>query len=114
VRRNFFVQVFKIEQRRPGQIFYLARVQRPAQGFVAMPRHYFHLQNGVTTLDREGVDVPDMAATRAEAVKTIGTMLCEDPMDTFWDGKPLRVWVTEGPDGTGKTLFALQIVQEQI
>ena len=34
-------------------------------------------------------------------------------MDTLWEGQPLRLWVTEGPGGTGKTLFALRVMPEK-
>jgi hypothetical protein len=77
-----------------------------------LPHLYFHSENGVISLDHEGVDLPDMAAVRADAAGSIGAMLCEDNMDTLWDGKPLRVWVTEGPGGAGQTLLALRIVRE--
>jgi len=77
-----------------------------------MPRRYFHFQNGGTTLDSEGVDLPDMATTRTEAARTIAEMLREDEIDTLWHGHPLRLWVTEGPNGAGKTVLALRVVTD--
>ncbi len=77
-----------------------------------MPRCYFHFQNGVTTLDRDGSDLPDMNAVRTEAVETIASALREDAMDMLWRGQPLRLWVTDQPGGAGTTLFALRIVRE--
>jgi hypothetical protein len=74
-----------------------------------MPRHYVHFQNGVTTLDPYGVDAPDMAAIRAEAVLTIAAVLCEDNLETLWAGTPLRLWVTADPEGKGQPVLALQI-----
>ncbi len=77
-----------------------------------MPRCYFHFQNGVTTLDHDGVDVPDMTATRTEAIETFTAVVREDSMDTLRKGQPLRLWVTDEPGGKGKTLFALRLVAE--
>ncbi len=77
-----------------------------------MPHRYFHLQNGVTTLDHDGVDLP-AAELRIEAVRTIGCILREDTLDSLWEGKPLRLWVTDGPNGTGKTLLALRLDVER-
>jgi hypothetical protein len=78
-----------------------------------VPLRYFHFQNGHTSLDHDGVNLPDLAAARAEAVETIATILHEDSVDTLWNGQPLRLWVTEGPGGTGKTLFALRVTSEE-
>jgi hypothetical protein len=77
-----------------------------------MPRCYFHLQNGVTTLDCDGVDLPDMAAVQTEAAETVASALREDAMDMLWNGEPLRLWVTDEPRGAGKTLVALRVVRE--
>ena len=74
-----------------------------------MPRHYVHFQNGVTTLDSFGVDAPDLATIRAEAVLTIAAVLREDNLETLWAGAPLRLWVTTDPEGKGKPIFTLQI-----
>lgn len=78
-----------------------------------MPRHYFHFQSSSTNLDHDGVDLPDIDAARAEAVETIATILREDAVDTLCSGHSLRLWVTEGPGGTGKTLFALRVTPEE-
>ncbi len=77
-----------------------------------MARCYFHFQNGVLTLDRNGVDLPDMTAVRTEAVETIASALREDAMEMLWNGDPLRLWVTDEPNGAGKTLLALRVVRE--
>ncbi|MGA2892841.1 MAG: hypothetical protein ABSE22_08220 [Xanthobacteraceae bacterium] len=79
-----------------------------------MPLHYFHTRNGVTTLDHRGVDLADIDAVRAEAVMTFANMLLEDNVDVLWDGKPLRLWVTDGPDDSGETLLVLQVNPDQL
>ncbi len=71
-----------------------------------MAHHYVHLKNGVTTLDYDGIDVPDMAALRAEVLRTAAEILDEDNVDHLWRGTPLRLWVTDGPGGSGQTLLA--------
>lgn len=78
-----------------------------------MPLRYFHPKNGVTTLDHAGVEVPDINAARVEAVRTVATILHEDPMDSLWNGHPLKLWVTEGPGDTGETLLSLRITPEE-
>jgi hypothetical protein len=77
-----------------------------------MPRRYVHLQNGVTSLDNDGIDLPDMMATRAEAVRTIAAVLLEDNVDSFWNGHPIRLWITDGPNGSGETVLALNVSRE--
>lgn len=74
-----------------------------------MTLHYLHLQNGVTTLDYDGVDLPDIAAARLEAMRTVSLVLQEDNVDHLWHGVPLRLWVTDAPGGAGSTLLTLNI-----
>jgi hypothetical protein len=78
-----------------------------------MPRHFFNFQNGSITLDDTGIDLPDLSAVRDEAVKTIGAAISEDSTKCFWDGRPVRLWVTDGPGGTGKTILALRVTLDQ-
>jgi len=65
------------------------------------------------TLDHDGIDLPDIGAAGAEAVETTATILREDAVNTLCSGYPLRLWVTEGPGGRGKTLFALRVESEE-
>jgi hypothetical protein len=74
-----------------------------------MAPHYFHLKNGVTILDYDGIDLPDMTAVRVEAVRTVSHVLHEDNVAHLWNGEPLRLWVTDGPGNTGRTLLAVNI-----
>ena len=77
-----------------------------------MPLAYFHFQNGVIHLDQEGIDLPNLNAVQSEAIATIAAILSEDKVDGLWSGQPLRLWVTDGPDGTGKTLVELELTPE--
>lgn len=79
-----------------------------------MPRHFFNFQNGATTLDGVGVDLPDLAAVRSEAVKTMAAVLREDVTVSFWNGAPMRLWVTDEPDAAGNTLLEIRVTLGQI
>ncbi len=70
---------------------------------------YFNLDNGKIDLDQLGIDLPDMAAARAEAVSTLADRLRDSNVTTLLGGKPWRLWVTSQPGGKGITLFDLQI-----
>lgn len=75
-----------------------------------MPLRYFHLKNGVTTLDYGTVDLPDLAAVRVEALRAVAEILEEDDVEPLWCGVPLRLWVTDLAGGAGNTLLALDVV----
>ena len=70
---------------------------------------YFHVSDGATNLDRDGTDLPDLAAAQAEAVATIADILHDGNVNFLWAGKPLRVWVTDQPNESGKVLFTLNV-----
>jgi hypothetical protein len=42
-----------------------------------MPRYYFHLYNDVISMDDEGLDLPDLAAARANGIKEAREMMLE-------------------------------------
>ena len=73
-----------------------------------MPLYFFHVRNGSTTLDSEGVEFPDIDSARREAVCTCGEILREVPT-AIWNGDTLRLWVTDRPGGKGNTLFSLDV-----
>lgn len=77
-----------------------------------MARLYFHFQNGVRTLDHDGVDLPDLLAVQTEAARTIAAIMSDDDVRGLWSGQPLRLWVTDGPNDAGKTLLALRVTAE--
>ena len=72
-----------------------------------MTLYYFHVRNGHTILDEVGSHLPDIGAVKAEAVRASCEMLPSVQSD-FWNGVPWRLWVTDGPNATGRTLFALE------
>jgi hypothetical protein len=71
-----------------------------------VPRYYFHTEDSRQWSDRDGVDLPDPAAARREAVRALAEMLRERS-DAFWDEGLLRMRVA---DGTGLTLFLIEVV----
>ncbi len=70
-----------------------------------MNLYYFHIRNGHTVLDGEGSPLADLEAAKSEALKASSEMLRSAQI---WAGTPWRLWVTDGPNATGNTLFALE------
>jgi hypothetical protein len=68
-----------------------------------MPRYFFHVIDGVTCTDLEGVEIGSLAEARREAVRLSGEILSEHPGD-FWTDEQWRMDVA---DESGLTLFAL-------
>ena len=42
-----------------------------------MPHYFFHVFNDDITIDEEGVELPDLAAARAQAVHAARGLICE-------------------------------------
>ena len=72
-----------------------------------MPRYFFNLKDGRTSLDDEGTELADIDAARREAVTYAGSTLRDGAGDSLWNGEPWRLWVTDQPNGEGKTFFTL-------
>ena len=70
-----------------------------------MQRFFFHTEDGSAVLDRDGVDLPDVAAARHEAVRAVGEMLKERSAE-FWADGMLRMRVA---DARGLTLFLVEV-----
>ncbi len=77
-----------------------------------MPLHYFHFENGTTALDSDGINLLDLKAARIEAVETMAEIFRDGDVGVLWDGKPLRLWVTDQPNGLGQTLFTLHVTAQ--
>ena len=73
-----------------------------------MALYFFNVTDGVTTLDNEGVELPDISSARIQAVQTAGQMLGHDSTGHFWTGEAWRMWVTDQPKGLGHTFFTLE------
>ena len=73
-----------------------------------MSLFFFHVRDGSTTFDGDGVEFPDVEAARREAIVACGELLREVPA-AIWNGDSVRLWVTDQPDGQGNTLYSLNI-----
>jgi hypothetical protein len=72
-----------------------------------MARYYFHVQDGRTTFDDEGMDFPSLDAVRAAAVTYSGELLRDGADAALFTGHPWRLWVTDEPEGKGNTVCDL-------
>ena len=75
-----------------------------------MSRYYFHVLNGHTLLDDEGTELADLQAVRAEAVRASREIiLTHEGNAEFWAGEPARLWITDGPNATGRTVLTIEM-----
>src|SRR5438309_10442857 len=68
-----------------------------------MPTFHFHLDD---QRDRQGLELPDLAAAKCEALEFAARHIC-DAANAFWDREDWTLTVT---NGRGLTLLQLQIV----
>ena len=68
-----------------------------------MPRYHFNVYDGVTLLDKKGVELPNATFARREAIRYSGVLL-EEGADKDDLGAEWRMEVT---DETGLILFRL-------
>ena len=73
-----------------------------------MPRYFFNIDDGHTTIDNEGSEHPDLQSARQEALVTSSETLRDGGGPYLWSGKQWRMWVTDQPGGVGKTFFTLR------
>jgi hypothetical protein len=70
-------------------------------------RYYFNIKDGKTLLDPEGFEFKDFESARDEALQSSADMLKTLAPDHFWSGDPWILWVTDQPNGAGKTVLTL-------
>jgi hypothetical protein len=73
--------------------------------WAAMPRYFFHVDNGVIAPDEEGIDLPDHQSARMQSVQMLGEML-QDHAEEFWDDHSLKLIAT---DASGLIVFVLDL-----
>ena len=74
-------------------------------------RFYFHVKDGSTILDEDGSEFPNVEVVKDNADRASGEMLRGlNHGQDFWSGEPWKLWVTDGPKGTGKTILELQFI----
>lgn len=69
-----------------------------------MPRYFFHIDDGKFIPDHTGVDLPDLAAARKEALSASGAMI-NDLDSSFWEQR--SPWNMQVTDERGRLLFTL-------
>lgn len=62
-----------------------------------MNRYYFDIEDGRTSRDEDGTDLPDLDGARVAAVELFGTAL-RDKGSTFWDRCELGLTVRNESD----------------
>ena len=74
-----------------------------------MPRYFFHVYDGYTSVDDEGTELPDVYTAQAEAICMSGEIL-RDMGAKFWDGTE---WRMEVADERSQILFVLHFSAEE-
>ena len=74
-----------------------------------MPRYFFHVYDGYSSLDQDGTKFPDIYTAQAQAIRTSGEIL-RDMGAQFWDG---AAWRLEVADARGQVLFVLHFSAEE-
>jgi hypothetical protein len=75
-----------------------------------MARYYFHSKNGKVTLDKQGLELANLDAVREEAYFFGRETVWAAPGGRqFWAGESQSVWVTDGPNASGKTVLTLEL-----
>ena len=75
-----------------------------------MKRFYFNIENGHSELDPEGTELADVDRARSAALVLLGGMVRDTYGYSRWNGNPWKVWVSDGPCGSGHVLFTLQLL----
>lgn len=72
-------------------------------------RYYFNCEHDHAELDPDGIELPDIAAVRKEALRFLGEMLRDYDGDDLQHGKCWKIWVTDAPGGGGQVFFNLRL-----
>jgi hypothetical protein len=74
-----------------------------------VPAYFFHTDGHEEELDDQGTELSGIAEVRDQAIAMIAGMLNNGEGISLWTGSAMKLWVTDGPDGTGKTFFTLTV-----
>ena len=74
-----------------------------------MPRYFFHVRDSLGLMDEEGLELADLQAAQAEAIRTSGQIIHD--MADVYDGEEWRMEVT---DATGATVITLRFMAAQV
>jgi hypothetical protein len=76
-----------------------------------MPKKfYFNTDNDDRDLDPQGAEFDSTDSARREAISLLGELLKNGSGDVLLKGGSLSVWVTDGPKGSGRTFFTLEVL----
>lgn len=70
-----------------------------------MARYFFHTENGDRHSDEDGLELPDLAAVKREAITALAEML-KNRGARFWENNSFRLIVT---DEAGLILYVLDV-----
>ena len=71
----------------------------------AMPRFFFHTEDGIKTPDEDGTELPDVEAAKRAATQLLADSL-RNNSQLFWETENYRIVVA---DDDGLTLFTLEL-----
>ncbi|MBV8747992.1 MAG: hypothetical protein JO134_23430 [Xanthobacteraceae bacterium] len=72
-------------------------------------RFYFNTENDHSEIDPDGTELADADLARQEALMMLAEMIRDGKGSSLWKGKPYRVWVSDGPGGSGHVLFSVRV-----
>jgi Domain of unknown function (DUF6894) len=68
-----------------------------------------HIENDQPELDPEGTELADADRARSAALVLLGEMIRDTYRYSRWNGDPWKVWVSDGPGGSGRVLFTVHL-----
>jgi len=75
-----------------------------------LPRFHFHIMDGTDLFDRDGLQLPDVAAAKLEAIRLAGAVLSESRAGSIWQDQPWQMIVNDDPTpNTGLAHFTLTL-----
>ena len=75
-----------------------------------MPRYFFNVYDGYSSLDQDGTELPDIYTAQNEAIHLSGEILREEG-GKFWNGTE---WKLEVTDANRVVLFVLHFSAHEI
>ena len=74
----------------------------------SVPRYFFNTADGTRDCDELGIELPNNAAARVEAIRYAGALLADQP-EVLWDGRDFRVEVVTEDEQLVCTVITLAV-----
>jgi hypothetical protein len=74
-----------------------------------MKKFYFDTENDHTQLDPDGTEFANVDQARSEALVLLDELIRDAYGHSAWNDVPWTVWVSDGPSGSGRVLFTVQL-----